>query len=517
MDKYLNYLKSGLSQGLSAVSPAYNIGKSVYDYATKSPQTASVASPAPVQPKPQVTPTKAPVTSNPSAVTPAVKSPAAKAYIASQSTTPKVTIPQGGTPTITQTQPTIPTPTAPTQAPQQTQPSAMDNYIAAYKKYLDTQTQNQDVANAKRAYNDYVAEQSKAISGREGRGLGIPLEIVRGEQERLLKQSQPEAERLQNEIQIAQDAQTGAQTTAKNTLDFFKTIADSQKEADKPIIVDGVAYEKQADGSLKPLTTKQLTPSEQYGSGSIGEYNFAVANGYKGSYSQYQNEDANRKIAIARAGVGSTGLSTQQFNALNQITTRFQADPIINQALKGATASAIADQVIANPNSATNQLKSLYILVKNLDPDSAVREGELSLANQTQSYLQQFSNTLARIDKGQVIAPDAAVALAQATKELMSAWNATAAKREQQYNSQAGTLGVGNEFGSYIQGSDLGYKNTSTPPQANQFADIESKLEVDPSTKTAYLPRAVWASLGNRMDALLQDVANDGYTLKIKD
>lgn len=34
---------------------------------------------------------------------------------------------------------------------------------------------------------------------------------------------------------------------------------------------------------------------------SIQEYQFAVRNGYKGSYIKYQNEDANRKIAIAKA------------------------------------------------------------------------------------------------------------------------------------------------------------------------------------------------------------------------
>lgn len=37
------------------------------------------------------------------------------------------------------------------------------------------------------------------------------------------------------------------------------------------------------------------------GTGIVGEYNFAVANGYTGSFSQYQNEDANRKIRVQAA------------------------------------------------------------------------------------------------------------------------------------------------------------------------------------------------------------------------
>jgi outer membrane murein-binding lipoprotein Lpp len=65
------------------------------------------------------------------------------------------------------------------------------------------------------------------------------------------------------------------------------------------------------------------------------------------------------------------------------IADKYQADSIVKTYDSAATTTAIADQIIADPNKATNQLKALYLLVKNLDPDSAVREGELSLANST--------------------------------------------------------------------------------------------------------------------------------------
>lgn len=197
---------------------------------------------------------------------------------------------------------------------------------------------------------------------------------------------------------------------------------------------------------------------------SVKEYEYAKSHGYKGTFNDYQNEDANRKRSIAAAGVGSTGLSTRQYITLQQITSKFQSDSIINQSVKGGTASLIADQVIANPGSATNQLKSLYILVKNLDPDSAVREGELTLANQTQSYFQKFSNTLARASEGRVISPEAAKELALATKELMSAWNTTAQTRQKQYQSQANILGLGQDFNDYIVDSTLGYNQQTQNP-----------------------------------------------------
>jgi hypothetical protein len=179
------------------------------------------------------------------------------------------------------------------------------------------------------------------------------------------------------------------------------------------------------------------------------------------SFNEYQNIDANRKIAIAKAGVGTTGLTTQQYNALNQVTTRFQADDIINLSVNAGTVSAIADQVIADPNSATNQIKALYILVKNLDPNSAVREGELHLAELTQSYQEKFSNIFERINEGRPISPRAAKQLAIATKELIRAWDETAKRRQMQYASQAKVLGISDQFDAYVKFSNLRFNEPS--------------------------------------------------------
>lgn len=134
------------------------------------------------------------------------------------------------------------------------------------------------------------------------------------------------------------------------------------------------------------------------------------------------------------------------------ISNRYQADSIVNQSIKGQTAKTIADQVIANPGKATNQLASLYLYVKNLDADSAVREGEIGLARQTQSYFQTFGTSLARVNAGQVISPEAATELAKATKELVAAWEGTAKTRTAQYKSQAATAGIGSQFDQYLAG-----------------------------------------------------------------
>lgn len=162
-----------------------------------------------------------------------------------------------------------------------------------------------------------------------------------------------------------------------------------------------------------------------------------------------------RRDAAAQAAriheLTRTGMDeTRGDNRLMTILNKFQADPIMKQAYAGATMNQLADQVIRDPNSATNQLSSLYILVKNLDPDSAVREGEIQLANATQSYLQTWKNELARIGSGRVIDPQAAVALAQATKQIAGMWNERARTRSTQYQAQSDEMGVGDRFKSYL-------------------------------------------------------------------
>lgn len=270
--------------------------------------------------------------------------------------------------------------------------------------------------------------------------------------------------------------------TAKEVSDTLKNIV--------PTGLDDLIKTLTTNGAPAEIIQKVMSSSslsEAYknagnyaagGTGIVGEYNLYRAQALeKGQipvdFNTYQNMDANRKKSIAAAGVaGATGLNPKQTQNFLSITTKFQADPFINNAIKGQTAIAIADQVLTNPKSAANQLKSLYVLVKNLDPDSAVREGEISLAEKTQSYLQNFQTSLTRISKGQVISESAARELAQATKELATAWNQTAQNRQKQYKAQAAGVGIADAFNEYLTTSDL-QPTTSNLTQSEDQAKIQ--------------------------------------------
>lgn len=83
------------------------------------------------------------------------------------------------------------------------------------------------------------------------------------------------------------------------------------------------------------------------GSGIIGEYNYAKANGYTGTFSQYQNEDANRKIKVAAASSNP-----------DRILTATEAQAL--QVPFGTVASQAYGKTIAKPPTETQLKDGLY-------------------------------------------------------------------------------------------------------------------------------------------------------------
>lgn len=93
---------------------------------------------------------------------------------------------------------------------------------------------------------------------------------------------------------------------------------------------------------------------------SAEEYNFAVQNGYKGSFTQYQNEDANRKAAVARAGVASTAQITAA------LTPEQQSDPFVKLLASTAGGKPITDTFAQSLNKGLNVLGQIGGLQTNI-------------------------------------------------------------------------------------------------------------------------------------------------------
>lgn len=117
----------------------------------------------------------------------------------------------------------------------------------------------------------------------------------------------------------------------------------------------------------------------------IAEYQYAKKQGYTGSFTDYQKEQANLKSGVG----GLTPYQTQQ--TINQITSQFDNEPVVrnyNVVAEGYNfAQTLANKT--NPTSADDQ-GLIYAFAKAMDPNSAVREGEYTTV---QKYAQSFIQT----------------------------------------------------------------------------------------------------------------------------
>jgi len=321
--------------------------------------------------------------------------------------------------------------------------------------------------------DDLISSAQKGITDQEGRT--VPLAAIRGEQALIEKRAQDLLLPLQQELERAQ---TGREGTLKSLTTAFgfqqndqelqaqiiqemrKPALDAQKAVQDYIIGlateypdAGISFSDTAEQAAAKVSNSAIYQNGLLGSSGAGEFdklltpNEASALGLP--YGTTRGEAA--QLGILPKSAGEFDSPAQQA-VFNSIVDKYGKNSIINSAEKMSVTEILADQIMANPESATNQLASLYSLVKVLDPDSAVREGELALSNQTQSYFQRFSTSLARLEKGQVLNPDAAYELASATKSIAQNWKAAAARQESKYRSQATVNGVGSQWDSYVSG-----------------------------------------------------------------
>lgn len=196
---------------------------------------------------------------------------------------------------------------------------------------------------------------------------------------------------------------------------------------------------------------------------SAQEYEYAKANGYKGTYEQYQNEDANRKAKAGGAGLLG-GLTAAQINAtVNQIAGSFDNEAVV----KNFNVLNEANQFVKSlSDSTTNPVDDqglIYALAKSLDPSSAVREGEYATAQKyAQSLIQSYGKSVTQALNGTGFLSDDA--RANIKKTIESKYQASLQNYNNVYNQyqqriQVAKGGQGNTITDYsqaYQGNNVG-------------------------------------------------------------
>jgi hypothetical protein len=159
--------------------------------------------------------------------------------------------------------------------------------------------------------------------------------------------------------------------------------------------VESMKYAEQSLGLPKGSLSNQnfLAATEAVSDkmpASVQEYEYAKKNGYSGTFSQYQDEDANRKRSIAAAGVGGTGLTPAQVNStVNTIAGAFDNEPIVKAYNTVQEGYQTISNIGVNTKNPSDDIAFIYAFAKIMDPNSVVREGEY---NTIQKYAQTWAD-----------------------------------------------------------------------------------------------------------------------------
>lgn len=291
-----------------------------------------------------------------------------------------------------------------------------------------------------------------------------------------------------------------AQFIAGQTMDQLQQTA----KLDQDIISKGIEIaEKEIEAAAKLASAGKTT--------SIEEYEYAVSQGYKGTFSSYQNEDANRK---AKAGGGGTGLTPSQINTtVNSIAGAFDNEPIVKAYNTVQEGFKTISSIGVNTVSPADDIAFIYAFAKIMDPNSVVREGEYNtIQKYAQTWANNFGFTATRIfSNTNFLTADAKQKMLNALQPKVTTISNQYKNLESEYQRQVNDAYAGKprQITNYA-----GDNNSSNTP--SKFDYLQKDITVEGTQ--AWLPRSVWNTvLGADKDALLVEAKADGFTLLIKD
>ena len=288
----------------------------------------------------------------------------------------------------------------------------------------------------------------------------------------------------------------GAAVDTYNTmLGAGKTVYEAElaaEKAQKDALPDEARLYEYAKGqgytgSFTDFIAKEKSPTDQYGTGSIGEYNFyaeqeKLAGRQPMSFSEYQTADANRKAAASGGGL----TPYQQFQATQSISKDNAArTESAREILRQTQLMKTAYDSFArggDKNIATQAIISTFNKI--LDPTSVVREGEYDRTAQGQSLLSTIQGRLQNITQGgSAITPatlKAAVDLAEqfleGSRRSLEAENERSARLAEQFGLDS----------SFVTSGQYGQTTPQTQYQVPQlkpmsYPNLDSIVNANPN------------------------------------
>jgi len=296
--------------------------------------------------------------------------------------------------------------TQPTQLPQITQPSdPMAKYKDAFSKYIEALKPSAEVTDAQKKYLDFIQSAESGIAGLEGQGRGIPLSLVRGQQEKLGKQAEITAKRLQGDIGLAEDLQKSRIDAARAGIDLESELLQGrQTQEDRALkTLQSTVPALLAEFNRLPAGQRDayvIQKANELGL-SIDQVNSALQSGLTpqdyikvGEGDTLFDPNTGKVIFTApktyAPGTNASGLTPAQINStVNSIAGAFDNEPIVKAYNTAQEGYQTITSIGVNTQSPADDIAFIYAFAKIMDPNSVVREGEY---NTVQRYAQTWAD-----------------------------------------------------------------------------------------------------------------------------
>ncbi len=194
-------------------------------------------------------------------------------------------------------------------------------------------------------------------------------------------------------------------------------------------IEEQIARAKDGDSNALDSLTKMFKMAKEAGVFGVEEDHSAIYKefldakneGYTGTFTDYQNEDANRKRPVTNINTG--GLTPYQgITAKNAVVDDFRGDPATTQYTTAAAGWSSLANIDTKSKTSADDIAAIYAFAKIMDPNSVVREGEYAtIQKYAQSWAQSFGFNVQRIlQNKEFLSPDAVSNMQAAAKARMT-------------------------------------------------------------------------------------------------
>ena len=216
-----------------------------------------------------------------------------------------------------------------------------------------------------------------------------------------------------------------------------------------------------------------------------------------------------------------SGLSSKTATAVRSQVSSFKTEQGVQNFTQVQEGKNFANSLSNTTTNPADDQGLIYSLAKVLDPGSVVREGEYATAQKyAQSWVQAYGKSITQALAGTGFLSETARKNIKAT--IDAKYNASQKTYDNLYNGYVTSINNltgrsdGDKFLKDYSTSSSSSEVSSSSLPSNIQQTITSNLTFSPDNKTAYIPRAIWSTLGQYMDAILEEAKNDGITLLIK-